>query len=303
MTIPKYKKGNLYQLTPDDLQTDPNQPRKYFDPEALNDLVNSILARGVLQPVLFRVDEAEKLFLVAGERRLQAAKQAKIKTIPAILVEGNTTEIALVENLLREDLTAIEFAEALERIQQEYNYTQEQLTGIVGKAKSTISEILSLNKLPEKIKNECRNDPSIPRKTLIKIASKKREKGMVSAYGKYKAMLAAPKKSRGPKGKRKSPVERLASKYEALTVFVTEMNWGSIDDASRSDLISMIDAWKKSADEIIEKVKNAPKYEPPPAKEPKFKRVVKEEKKSVAKKEKPRAKKKVKTSPVSKTKK
>lgn len=74
-------------------------------------------------------------------------KEAGLETIPAILVEGNHDEIALVENILREDLTAIEFAEALDRIQIEHNYTQEQLTSIIGKSKSTVSEILSLNRL------------------------------------------------------------------------------------------------------------------------------------------------------------
>jgi len=147
---PTYIKGIFYEIKVTDLQTDPNQPRKYFDPEGQQDLVNSFQKQGVLQPILFREDQGN-LFIVAGERRLQAAKEAKLETIPAILVEGNYSEIALVENLLREDLTAIELAEALDRIMKEHDYTQEQLTGIIGKAKSTVSEILSLNSLPDEI--------------------------------------------------------------------------------------------------------------------------------------------------------
>ena len=145
---PTYTKGSLYQIDVNSLLTDPKQPRKYFDPDAQKDMVNSLQKQGVLQPILFRVDKDGKLFIVAGERRLHAAKEAKFETIPAIWVEGNYSEIALMENLLREDLTAIELAEALEHIQTDHGYTQEQLTDIIGKAKSTVSDILTLTKLP-----------------------------------------------------------------------------------------------------------------------------------------------------------
>jgi ParB family transcriptional regulator, chromosome partitioning protein len=90
-------------------------------------------ATGILQPVLFRVDQNGNLFIVAGERRLRAAKEVGLESIPGILVEWKYSEIALVENPLRQDLTPIEEAEALNQIQVEYKYTQEHLTGIIGK--------------------------------------------------------------------------------------------------------------------------------------------------------------------------
>lgn len=154
-----YGKGSFCLISCDDLQTDPNQPRKYLDPAAQKDLVDSLRKQGVLQPVLFRVDQEGDLFIVAGAHRLQAAKEAGLESIPAIFVEGDYSEIALVENLLREDLTAIELAEGLDRMMKEYGYTQEQLTAIIGKAKSTVSEILSLTNLPYEKRNECRMDP------------------------------------------------------------------------------------------------------------------------------------------------
>jgi len=255
---PSYGRGSLYQIPCDKLHTDPNQPRKYFDPVAQQDLVNSFKKEGVLQPILFRTDQHGKLFIVAGERRLQAARKAGMKSIPAIFVEGNYSEIALVENLLREDLTAIELAEALDHIMKEFDYTQEQLKGIIGKAKSTVSEILSLNHLPDVIKDECRNDPSISRSTLLEIAKKKREKGMLSAYKKYQDRISAPKMKRGPKGKRKSWIDRFSSKYEALTTFAAAIDLGTLDSHARTDLISRIEELKKTAESLIAKIHAAP---------------------------------------------
>ena len=150
-TAARYEKGQLYHIPLTDLKADPNQPRKYMDPQALEDLAASIAQHGVLTPILFRVgiggqisnlsphpsnqDQPEPvLYVVAGERRCEAAKKAGLTEVPAILVEGKHGEIALVENLLRQDLTAVEEAEALDRLMKEESYTQEQLGVIIGKA-------------------------------------------------------------------------------------------------------------------------------------------------------------------------
>jgi ParB family chromosome partitioning protein len=254
---PIYSKGTLYEVNLQDLQADPSQPRKYFDPAAHQDLVSSLQKQGVLQPILFRVDKGGMLFIVAGERRVQAAKEAGFETIPAILVEGDYSEIALVENLLRQDLNAIEVAEALDRIMKEYGYNQEQLTGIIGKAKSTVSEILSLNRLPDEIKNECRNDPSISRKTLLAIAKKKRPKGMLTAYRKYKDQSLPANKSKRPKGKDRTWQEQFNSQYAAFTTFMADINCENLDAAARNDLISRIIELKKTAASLIVKIKAA----------------------------------------------
>ena len=254
---PTYIKGTLYEIKVKDLQADPSQPRKYFDPAAQQDLVNSLQKQGVLQPILFRTDQDGILFIVAGERRLQAAKEAGLETIPAILVEGDHSEIALVENLLRQDLNAIEVAEALDRIMKKHGYNQEQLTSIIGKAKSTVSEILSLNRLPDEIKNECRNDPSTSRKALIAIAKKKRPKGMMTAYKKYRERSLSANKPRGPKGKGRTWQERFTSKHGALTTFMADMDFEKLDAAARNDLISRIAELKKTAANLIVKIKAA----------------------------------------------
>jgi len=258
---PTYIKGSLYQIDVESLQADPKQPRKYFDLDAQQDLVNSFQKQGVLQPILFRVDQDGKLFIVAGERRLQAAKEAKLETIPAILVEGNYSEIALVENLLREDLTAIELAEALEHIQTEHGYTQEQLTEIIGKAKSTVSDILTLMKLPQAIRDECRNSQKISRQVLINIAKKKREKGMLTAFEKYKASEAKKEaketSTRKLKGK-KTFKTKLTVKFDKMKTFMTGIDLRKLDDSNRKDLLSLVEELKKAADDFLKQIKKAP---------------------------------------------
>lgn len=207
-----YEKGQLYHIPLADLQADPNQPRKVLEPEALDELAASIARHGVLQPVLFRTERTEAggapdappaLFLVAGERRWEAAKKAALFSIPALLVEGNDAEIALVENLLRQDLTAVEEAEALQRLMDERNYSQEQLAGMIGKARTTINEILSVNRLPQAIRDECRGDRRISRNVLIDIARKKQSRGMQTAYEKYREKMR--KEAEGRTRREKTP--------------------------------------------------------------------------------------------------
>ncbi|MCX5811357.1 MAG: ParB/RepB/Spo0J family partition protein, partial [Proteobacteria bacterium] len=184
-----YEKGKLYTINLSDLHADPNQPRKSIDPTALDELTASITKHGVLEPILFRAAE-DILYVVAGERRVEAARKAALTAIPAIFVEGNHAEIALVENLLRQDLTAVEEAEGLHALMTEQSYTQEQLGGIIGKAQNTLSEILSLNKLPREVRDDCRGDRTISRSALIVIAKKKQSRGMQTAYNAYKEKLA-----------------------------------------------------------------------------------------------------------------
>jgi len=221
-TIVTYDKGKLYQLDLAQLQADPNQPRKYIDPQALEELAASIAQHGVLEPILFRVAEG-LLYVVAGERRVEAAKKAGLTTIPAISVEGNYAEIAIVENLLRQDLTAVEEAEALQALMTEQKYTHEQLAGILGKARVTITEILSLNRLPQEIRDECRSSSATARRTLVEIARKKQDRGMITAWNQYKDKVA--KAAEGRKKREKVPesatdilkwVSKTANKLDGL---------------------------------------------------------------------------------------
>ncbi|MFZ4858479.1 MAG: ParB/RepB/Spo0J family partition protein [Desulfuromonadaceae bacterium] len=181
-----YENGKLYNLNIADLQPDPEQPRKYFDEQALADLKASIEKHGVLQPVLVRQGVDGALLLVSGERRFQASKLAGCLTIPAVFTDGDPGELSIVENLLRENLTAIEEAEAIEKLRAFHDYALSDLTNVLGKSASTLSEILSLNKLPAEVKDDCRNDPKAGRSILVLIAKQKTPEKMTALYNKYK---------------------------------------------------------------------------------------------------------------------
>lgn len=130
------------------------QPRKEFDKEALNSLVASVKEKGVLQPLLVR-KQGDKYEIIAGERRWRASKLAGLKNVPIIekeLTDQEVLEVALVENLLRENLSAIEEAEGFQRLMNEFSHTQEALSQIVGKSRSHVANTVRLLTLPEEVK-------------------------------------------------------------------------------------------------------------------------------------------------------
>ncbi|XXJ21642.1 ParB/RepB/Spo0J family partition protein [Desulfovibrio caledoniensis] len=135
----------------------PHQPRREFSEEALNDLAASIESRGVLQPVLVRPLGGGKYELVAGERRLRASKKAGLTEIPSLVREMSDQEslaIALIENLQREDLNAVEEALGYQRLQQEFGLSQEELARQVGKSRSAVANSLRLLNLPESVQTD-----------------------------------------------------------------------------------------------------------------------------------------------------
>jgi ParB family chromosome partitioning protein len=191
-----YEPRTLYQVPIGLIREDPDQPWKSFDAIGLEEMVASVAKHGIIQPVLFRRGPEGTAILVAGERRVAAARQVGLTEIPGIFIDGNAAEIALVENLQRQDLTIIEEAEALQRLMTEQQYTQEQLGDIIGKARNTLSETLSLNKLLPEIRDECRGDRTISRRTLVAIARKKQARSMTTAYIAYKDKLQKGKTTR-----------------------------------------------------------------------------------------------------------
>src|SRR5215813_4278636 len=137
----------------------PQQPRKSFDSNSLRDLSDSLKRTGVLQPVVVR-RYGQQYQIVVGERRWRAAQMAGLTHIPAIVreaTEAQSLELALVENLLREDLNPMEEAEAFQRLLAEFGWTQEELAERVSKDRSTISNCLRLLKLPEPIRSDLRS--------------------------------------------------------------------------------------------------------------------------------------------------
>ena len=134
----------------------PEQPRRQFDEQALEELAESIRARGVIQPIIVRPSGGERYQIVAGERRWRAAQKAQLHQIPAIVrdfTEGETLEIALVENIQREDLNPIEEALAYRRLTTQFQHSQEALARIVGKSRSHIANLMRLLDLPADVQD------------------------------------------------------------------------------------------------------------------------------------------------------
>ncbi len=148
----------LLSLPLEDVERSPQQPRKRFDEARLEELAASIRTHGVVEPILVR-RHGQRYRIVAGERRWRAAQRAGLKEIPALVREatdGEAFEIALVENLQRADLNAIEEAEAYQALVAERGLTQEQVAERVGKERSTVSNSLRLLKLPEDVRDAVR---------------------------------------------------------------------------------------------------------------------------------------------------
>lgn len=141
------------EIVIDEIRTNPYQPRKNFDAEALNDLAASIKEHGVFQPILVR-KSLSGYELIAGERRLRASKLIGNKTIPAVIVEiddKEMMEISLLENIQREDLSPIEEAQAYNKLIKKFNYTQEDLAKRIGKSRANITNMLRLLNLPKEV--------------------------------------------------------------------------------------------------------------------------------------------------------
>lgn len=137
----------------DRIVPNPHQPRRNFDEESLAELAASIRTHGVVQPVIVR-READGYTLIAGERRLRASKLAGLATVPAIVRDYNeeaAAEVALVENLQREDLNPVEEGRAYRRLMETYGYTQEKLAGIVGKSRPYVANLLRILALPKEV--------------------------------------------------------------------------------------------------------------------------------------------------------
>jgi len=149
-----YVAGAVAELNIDFIEANPFQPRTDFDENALNELAESIKVQGVIQPVTVRKMGRDKYQLISGERRLRASKMAGLKTIPVFIRVANDEqmlEMALIENTHREGLNAIEIALSYQRLIEECNITQEQLSEKVGKDRSTVTNFLRLLKLPPEV--------------------------------------------------------------------------------------------------------------------------------------------------------
>ncbi len=149
------EQGNVLEVDINEIEPNRNQPRKHFNEDSLMELAESLKNYGVIQPILLK--KVENYYeLIAGERRWRAAKIAGIKKIPAIIKDfdkGVAFEVALVENLQREDLNPMEEAESYRRLHQEFSFSQEQIAQKVGKSRSAITNSMRLLNLDPRVQN------------------------------------------------------------------------------------------------------------------------------------------------------
>ena len=177
MSDGKQKLDYMFGLSPDmprvieieltKLRPNPDQPRKVFNEETIKELAASIEQHGLIQPISVVTDSESQdgFMIVAGERRYRAHQHLGKTTITAIITKGNSDEIALIENIQREDLNPVDQAEGLANMMIKHGYKQEELAKVIGKARTTVTELLSLNTLPRRLKTNV-GRPTLPQNLL-----------------------------------------------------------------------------------------------------------------------------------------
>src|SRR6187551_141084 len=152
-----YESGSVFKCPLEKIVPQKGQPRQHFDEAKLNELAASIKEHGLLEPLVVRKRGNDQFEIIAGERRWRASQRAGLHEVLVVVHEVSASsafELAIIENVQREDLDPIEMAEALERLQREYGYTQEKLAERIGKDRSTIANSLRLLRLPETIRTK-----------------------------------------------------------------------------------------------------------------------------------------------------
>jgi len=168
-----------------ELRPNPQQPRRFIDPQGLDELTESVRERGILQPIIVKRD-GDGYLIMAGERRYRAAKAAGLTVVPAIVRDDDPNEIALIENLQREDLTALEEAEGLGAMVARYGYTHQALAQLLHKSRPYVSNTLVLTRLPAEVKAELHRFPTVSREILTTIARQESEAEMLKLWRRMK---------------------------------------------------------------------------------------------------------------------
>jgi ParB family transcriptional regulator, chromosome partitioning protein len=246
-----YKDGQFLRIKTDLIKSNPDQPRRHIDQDKLNELADTIKEKGLLQPLIVQIGENGDYVLIAGERRLLACKMAGITKVPVIVNTGDRGELALIENIQREDLSPIDEAEALHSLMVNHQYTQEELAAKIGKARSTIAETLSLSKLPMEIKEACRCDDIFSRRQLVEIAKQESAETMINLFEHVKRDgLKSDELRRMTRNhcQGKIPVE-LVRKMKSFNKFVQKIDPSMYDDDKKEKIVTELNL-------LIENLKN-----------------------------------------------
>jgi ParB family chromosome partitioning protein len=193
---PSARTGRVLEIDPHTIKPNPWQPRQEFDQAALDDLTDSVREHGILQNLVVFMD-GNDVVLIAGERRLRAAKEAGLATVPCRVSDGDPAILALIENIHRRDLTPLEVAAHCAKLKKERGYKLEDLAKITGKSKSTLSEILKLVELPKDVQAKVAEEPAkYPQRLLVELAKEKDAGRVRETVAKVAAGKAEPDKVR-----------------------------------------------------------------------------------------------------------
>jgi ParB family chromosome partitioning protein len=221
------------------LRPNPDQPRTDFDPASIQELAESIKQHGIIQPIavtkdLQYPDDPTKFLIVAGERRYRAFQLLGRETIPAVITSGDPAEIALIENIQRENLHPLDEARGISNLMQKHGYTQEEVSKVVAKSRPTVNELLRLTTLPLTIQQECRTF-DIPKSTLIAIARVGTAQKQMAFWGRIKQTGMTVREARvtrkntsGPRV-RKRPIEQA---LDAGKEFLQRLQSATVEEAA-----------------------------------------------------------------------
>lgn len=236
----------------EDLHPNPQQPRRFIDPEALEELAASVRQRGILQPIIVKRDGAGYL-IMAGERRYRAAKAAGLTVMPAIVRDDDANEIALIENLQREDLTALEEAEGLGAMVARYGYTHQALAQLLHKSRPYVSNTLVLTRLPAEVKAELHRYPAISREILMTIARQESESEMLKLWRRVKlANISVHKfrESRRP-DRTGSRAREVMAAARRINRKLRDFQIQSLEDEERQKLARVLRRTRKRVDHLL----------------------------------------------------
>jgi ParB family transcriptional regulator, chromosome partitioning protein len=185
-TLTSFSGASVGRMIPiDKIRPNPDQPRKHIGD--VRELADSIREKGVLEPLLVRyVPREDTYYIISGERRYHASQAAGLHELPCIekvADDAETLELALIENLQRKDLTPFEEADGLQRLADHFDYTHDDIARKIGRARSSVTEIMSLRLIPEEVRKECISNNVTSKSVLLQIARQPTEKKMREMVG------------------------------------------------------------------------------------------------------------------------
>ncbi|MBQ1435249.1 MAG: ParB/RepB/Spo0J family partition protein [Clostridia bacterium] len=261
-TVQKEAKKRIREINVDMIRPNPDQPRRNFDKKALMELARSIRMHGVLQPLCVRRISPVHYELIAGERRLLAARLAQLERVPCIVRETDGEEsavLALVENIQRSDLSFFEEAQAIDKLMKRYRLTQEQAAARIGRKQSTVANKLRLLRLPPEVRDKIAEHGLSERhaRALLRLPDESAQLTVLAAVlerglgAEQTEALIEQRLSSAPGERGKRPKKKPVGLYRDARIFVNTIN-GALDAIERSGML--ISSEKSEDDDMIEYV-------------------------------------------------